>query len=285
MAGLYHYTTGAGLLGMLKDYSADNPNLTMWATHYMYMNDPKEYIYGQEICLDIIDEIEEELGINEDDRIKKIVTSADFQKAFREVSRKNRVHIPYLISLSRAKDSLHMWSMYATNGNGIAIRFNEEKLGKLIYLKECIYYQDKQRDKVIYNRIKQDIRELYEKLNRDEEKGETKIQQATYISTLICYFIGIRIKHNSYKIEQEVRITPRVNNQAPIKEQERVRDKNGLIIPYIELKIPFDIVESIMVGPTADFNRVKESILLLLSNKEIFWDEDRITKSKVPYRL
>ena len=35
MATLYHYTTGAGLIGMLKDYSAENPNLMMWATHYM----------------------------------------------------------------------------------------------------------------------------------------------------------------------------------------------------------------------------------------------------------
>ena len=282
MAGLYHYTTGAGLLGMLKDYSVDNPNLTMRATHYMYMNDPKEYIYGQEICLDIIDEIEEGLGINEDDRIKKIVTSADYQKAFRDVSRRIRGHIPYLISLSYAKDSLHMWSMYA-NGNGIAIRFNEEKLSNITNLKECIYYKNS--DELVYNRIKQDIRRLYEELNSDEEKGEIRIQQAVDISTIICYVIGTRIKHNAYNIEQEVRITPRINNQVPIKEQERFRDKDGLIIPFIEFKIPFDIVESIMVGPTADFNRVKESILLLLSNKEILWDEDRIIKSKVPYRL
>lgn len=284
MAGLYHYTTGAGLLGMLKDYSVDNPNLTMRATHYMYMNDPKEYIYGQELCLDIIEEIEEELGINEDDRIKKIVSSADFQKVFRVLSRRIRGHIPYLISLSHAKDSLHMWSMYA-NGNGIAIRFNEDKLGNITNLKECIYYQDQNSDELVYNRIKQDIRMLYEKLNSDEEKGEARIQQAAYISTIIFNFIGTRIKHPAYKNEQEVRITPRINNQVPIKEQERFRDKDGLIIPFIEFKIPFDIVESIMVGPTADFNRVKESILLLLSNKEILWDEDRIIQSEVPYRL
>lgn len=281
MAGLYHYTTGAGLLGMLKDYSADNPNLTMRATHYMYMNDPKEYSYGQEICLDIIDEIEEELGINEDNRIKKIVTSDVFQEAYRCASRQVKGNIPYLISLSKAEDSLHMWNMYATNGNGIAIKFNEEKLRKSHYLKSCSYYQDKENSKNIYDKIKQEIIELYDQLNKNDKKKRTGIEKATYISSIICYVVGTRIKHIAYADEQEVRITPQVR----VKDQEKFRDKNGLIVPYVDYTIPFDCVENILVGPTADFNRVSESILLLLNNKGIEWDEDKIIKSKVPYRL
>lgn len=53
MVELYHYTTGAGLLGMLKDYDAEkNPNLTIWATHYAYMNDPTEFEFGKKyVCL------------------------------------------------------------------------------------------------------------------------------------------------------------------------------------------------------------------------------------------
>ena len=277
MAELYHYTNGAGLLGMLKNYSADNPNLTMWATHYMYMNDPKEYIYGQELCLNIIDEIEEELGINENDRIKKIVNSDHYQSAFKHISRQITAHIPYLISLSQAEDSLHMWNMYAVNGNGIAIGFNDGKLREYFNLKNCIYYRDKEYDKNLYDEIKKEISEHYTNFN-NKNKGKTRIQQAAFISTLICFVFGIRIKHIAYAIEQEVRITPLAVDQVMF------RDKNGVIIPYIETSLPFDCIENILVGPTADFNRVQESILLLLHKKGIKWEEEKIIKSQVPYR-
>ena len=74
MVELYHYTTGAGLLGMLKDYDAEkNPNLTIWATHYAYMNDPTEFEFGIEICLPLIKEIEEEDGVPEDEKIYPIL--------------------------------------------------------------------------------------------------------------------------------------------------------------------------------------------------------------------
>ena len=145
MAELYHYTNGAGLLGMLKNYSADNPNLTMRATHYMYMNDPKEYIYGQEICMDIIDEIEEELDIAKKIRVKEILKNEYAQAVSKNVIRMlrfdaNKIRVcPFLISLSGAKDSLHMWNMYAMNGNGLAITFNREELEKHYSLEDCIY--------------------------------------------------------------------------------------------------------------------------------------------------
>ena len=278
MTGLYHYTTGAGLLGMLKNYSGENPHLTMWATHYMYMNDPMEYIYGQNICLDIIDEIENELGVNENDRIKKIIIWDEYQKAIKDVKRtKDGYKIcPFLISMSRAFDSLHMWDMYATKGNGIAINFNENKLTKAyVHLKECNYHTRED------NAFKQRIKEHYEELITEVEDGPNlieKVKRAHYIFSVISLFLGIRIKHEAYEMEQEVRITP-IDKKTLL-----FRERDGLIIPYVETKIPFDCVESIIVGPTADFNRVCESILLLLNSRGIKWDENKILKSNVPYR-
>ena len=46
---LYHYTTCESLFGMLQGYSEDNPNLTMWATHYAFMNDSSEYEFGKRV--------------------------------------------------------------------------------------------------------------------------------------------------------------------------------------------------------------------------------------------
>lgn len=288
---LYHYATGAGLLGMLKDYTKEKPDIKLWASHYMYMNDPQEYEIGKKICTDIIDQIESELGITENCRIKPSVESIEYRKALNEYLRTSdgQSICPYLISLSRAYDSLHMWDMYASNGNGLALGFNELKLLKAHILpKECLYCDED--DIELMSKIKSDIRQLYGELNKEHplhpiQKAISKelymplYSRVHYIHTLICGHIGVRIKDGAYKLENEVRIT--IQDKSELK----FRDRKGIIIPYIEYPIPFNCVENIVVGPTADFDRVRESISIFLNSKGIEWDSDKIIKSKVPYRI
>lgn len=291
---LYHYATGAGLLGMLKDYTKNTPNMNLWASHYMYMNDPIEYEIGEKICIEIIDKIENELNTPEICRVKNLVNTPDYRKAINSYKRTftGQALSPYLISLSKSCDSLHMWDMYASNGNGIAIAFDRLKLLESnVHLKDCIYYQ--KGDENVTAKIEHEIRKIYHEL-RQESPSTSEIIAATnkgdnnllysrihYIYTLICLFIGIRVKAKAYDLENEVRITPRKQEDTKI----LFRDRKGIIIPYIEYPIPFSCVENIIIGPTADFIRVRESILIFLNSKGIEWDTDRIIKSSVPYRI
>ena len=291
---LYHYATGAGLLGMLKDYTKDTANIKLWASHYMYMNDPIEYEIGERICTEIINKIETELNIPEIYRVKNLVETPEYCNAINSYKRTSTGQSisPYLISLSRSCDSLHMWDMYASNGNGIAIAFDRIKLLESnVHLKDCIYYQEG--DGNILAKIEKDIREIYQELNMESplipkiiaasNKGDNNLlySRIHYIHTLICLFIGIRIKAKAYDLENEVRITPRKQEDTKI----LFRDRKGIIIPYIEYPIPFNCVENIIIGPTADFIRVRESILIFLNSKGIEWDTDKIIKSSVPYRF
>lgn len=50
----YHFTSCTSLYGMLKDYSMNNPYLTMWATHSSFMNDSSEYEYGRNKCMEVL---------------------------------------------------------------------------------------------------------------------------------------------------------------------------------------------------------------------------------------
>ena len=59
----YHFTSCSGLYGMLKDYSMNNPYLTMWATHSAFMNDSSEYEYGKEMCMKVLKLYEERTKI------------------------------------------------------------------------------------------------------------------------------------------------------------------------------------------------------------------------------
>lgn len=291
---LYHYSTGAGLLGMLKDYTKDEPYIKMWASHYMYMNDPQEYEIGKKICAEIIDKFETKANIPANLHLKAQVESPEYCEALENFSSTldGQSICPYLISFSRANDSLHMWDMYACNGNGLAIGFNRSKLSKSkIYLKDCHYYYEEDNTELI-NKLTSDIKELYDEydkqypLNLDQypvNKEDLRLfyKRIHIIYTLICGHIGISIKAGAYKIEEEVRITLHSQDSTNI----RFRDRKGIIIPYFEYPIPFDCVENIIVGPTADFNRIRRAILIYLNSKGIEWDTDKIIKSKVPYRL
>ena len=133
---IYHYTTGGALLGMLKDYYAkSNLNITMWATHYMYMNDPMEVVLGENICKHAILDIEKNLNIPHNRRIGTIINNKDFGEMQSHLNRLT-MSTPqcacetnaFIVSFSEECDSLHMWNMYATNGNGIALVFDRKKI-------------------------------------------------------------------------------------------------------------------------------------------------------------
>ena len=174
--------------------------------------------------------------------------------------------------------------MYAVNGNGLAIKFDEvELIMNLFNLKKCVYH--KSESVSLPDSIKQQIKESYMEFAQEMDKAgmntqNNQIYKAHYIFTLISVTIGICIKSSAYQPEQEVRITPRKEDKNIL-----FRERNGIIIPYIEQSIPFSCIESITVGPTADFDRVRESILLFLKSKGINWGLNNIIKSEVPYRI
>lgn len=296
MAELYHYTTGAGLLGMLKDYDAEkNPNLTMWATHYAYMNDPTEFEFGKDICLPLIKEIEEEEHVSESNRVSPILENHDF-KQFNDIFRRVEAMYPqliglvnpYIISLSLSKDSLHMWNMYGQNGNGLALCMDSDIFNKKHLMAACLYIDKDSKEQRI-NYIKQRLKILYKRTSRnltdnlratftDIYSPQYKVTRAFLLTTYILRGVASYIKNNAYLDEQEYRILARNSKRLLF------REKNGEIIPYIEYKLQFDSLSYIIVGPTRDFERTRNSILLLLGQKGIFWSPDKIIKSNVPYR-
>lgn len=285
---IYHYTTGGALLGMLKDYDAEsNPNLTMWATHYRYMNDPMEVVLGDNIFKNAISNIEEKLDIPQNKRIGEIVNDKFFgemQSYLNSLTMSVPQQVcetnPFIVSFSEERDSLHMWSMYATDGNGIALAFDRKKLTDKKYnLYNCIYEQQPCADEELLNVLTQVYdyaSHQYDDCDNEQAKYICAYNRAMIIFRRICPYI----KHVAYQKEFECRILVK---QKPSKIL--FREKNGLIIPYTEQPIPFDCLDSIIVGPTADFERAKESILMFLYVRGIQWDDKRIIQSEVPYRI
>ena len=278
---IYHYTNASALLGMFKNCSKENPYITMWATHALYLNDPTEYEYGKEKCYDILPILEEKMGIPVESRISTMrdmyITEMSKLRDFISSTRPNSIQYgtPYLISFSKSEDSLPMWSNYAQNGNGIAIGFNPDKLSEHIKIKDCKYNIAE----IDYNELIDEIQIDYNialsgicEANKDSDKELAILDFMTMFHPKIASFI----KHNSYEYEQEVRCRALNANEILF------RESNGLIIPYVEVNIPYKYIERIYIGPTVDAQRMKNALSMM-------WHKHRINginvrTSEIPYR-
>ncbi len=276
---LYHYTTGGALLGMLNDYDkVNNPNLTMWATHCDFMNDPSEYRCEIEQFRKAIVQVEQKLNIPEDRCIGNLL-GIDKSESYR-IDQERQNATLFIISFSKLKDSLNMWNMYAQNGNGLALVFNEHKINANCKPRYCVY--DHTQEKII-----QLIRQAYLqyqslKVHADDlnlSAKEIRQIRASAMATMIYRKTASFLKDKAYQNEKECRIVLDLFGRNM-----QFRENKGLIVPYVEQQIPFDCLDSIMVGPTADFDRTQEAILLFLNSKGVYWHKDKIIKSEVPYR-
>lgn len=294
MAELYHYTTGAGLLGMLNDYDEnENPNLTMWATHYAYMNDPTEYMFGIDLCLPLIKEVEDEYDVLEKDKIYPILNkNRDIYKYWSvlepKYSKYSGILNPYIISFSRAKDSLFMWNMYGQNGNGLALCFDMDNVRRdrtYYFFDVCIYSNDRTLEEV-KEKVKEKIRGFYEEMYKVFSStegcsaifGKDKVGVAYFLAAFIYTGVASYMKHIAYIDEQEYRMLAYGSKDTFF------RERNGEIVPYKKENIAFEALQYIIVGPTRDFERTRNSILLLFGQRGISWSPDKIIKSEVPYR-
>ena len=132
---LYHYTSQAGLLGMIE-YKQ------LWFTHIHYMNDSSEYDYAMELILRVL---KDDYGIVAD-------TNADLSY---EVQSQYFGDV-YSFSLSESEDQLSQWRGYCPNG-GYCISFDNSQLSNMmkahdLYIGKCIYEEDAQKQ-FIYQHI------------------------------------------------------------------------------------------------------------------------------------
>ena len=273
---LYHYTTCESLFGMLQGYSEDNPNLTMWATHYAFMNDSSEYDFGKRVCEEAMQIYENRNGITGDKSFFAYLPSG--------ATKKWTENEPYIISFSENDSSAAMWSMYADGGKGVAIILERESQilrsieDKTPYYKtpsKCYYYE-KSTDLIDDNHIPL-LHRVFE-IQRNEPDGQTTMHPIeVYLRTPPI------IKHKAFEYEKEYRMV--LMNQE-LKYDIKHRTRNGVIVPYIEEKIPSSRIKGIIVGARADFEQVKLSLQMLFKSKggDLTRLCDEIYQSDIPFR-
>lgn len=253
---LYHYTNLNALPSILR-----RDHVLLWATNIYFLNDPSELNYGIRL-------------FNEVNNCKSSIQGLE------DI---------YITCFSENPDSLVMWSSYGNNASGCAIALDYEKV-KVAFqdLNKVIYDSDEAKKVLTPTPIKVKITEEDKNISIfPEELNKYFIREMKAFTN--CWLI----KHPAYSHEEEIRGVVFVKRTPPINgdpedeqfgfkpENVQFRLRNNIIVPYLEVKIPVDAVQQIVLGPTANENETRKSIELMLNLKGY---DVPVVKSQIPYR-
>jgi hypothetical protein len=314
---LYHYTTWAGLLGILN-------NKTLWATHYKFLSDYSEIILVRDKLISwILPHVREayktlihqsphiEREINQQGGLDQVIqhdTEVFVDAQYRAIG-----HDIYILSFCGQHENprinsnglLSQWRGYGAGG-GLALVFNTQKMEEILeiererfqyntmHISDLVYSDDEDKLKAELSEdlsiIANDVKRVFDDTRLSEKKKGTVLEG--YQSFVNCIS---RYKHCGFSEENEVRVVvlPAVLDQEflelasseglalkPEKER-KFRNKNGEIVPYIELFNSIDIelpIEKIIVGPHKEKETRAAALRVMLRNTKI-----EITCSDIPF--
>lgn len=241
---LYHYTSLATLCAIIG--GVQDGKLFLRASNAKKMNDPNDCYY----FVNIVGQI------NHWDKYKIDAICKE----------KDEYDAPYLISLSKLKDDLHMWNCYGDDGKGVVIGFDEEKLNESVdkfftenhifaRLYKCLYKSSSQ--------IKNDL-ELASLITKNINKDFWNEKSISDISNIL--------KHPCYKYEREYRIVIKHGYKEYTPEQVYNKEEDAFY-----LSISINAIKYIIAGPNANLDAIKK----IFSR---FFPKATFRKSIIPYR-
>lgn len=275
---MFHYTDDIGLRGIIGSGS-------LWLTDMFSLNDPSELHHGYSAATRILAE-------------KAMAEGADFERAFAsqfgnnlQDKVRNSGHY-FCCSFSAIGDDLGQWRAYANDGKGFSIGFHCARLQGIFAGMQSSAAFPMSYDENLLEKTHQKIVEKFFPLMSNphalgfqaREVDEYRMCLHRYLALPVLR-VALHFKHPAYLNESEYRFlkiqNPRDSNGI------KLRRRNYQLIKYIE----FDwksagegVLEKIVIGPAADFEKSKRFAEACLRESGIDVASVEITQSNIPYR-
>jgi hypothetical protein len=291
---LYHYTSQAGLLGIIQ-------NRALWATNLLFLNDSMEVNHAIQMIQENTEKLDKELSPEESKFLKKL--SNNFSK-FNTPAYQNFGGI-YTCSFSGNKDLLSQWRGYCPDGSGFSIGFDfKSSLGYLVEEQDFILV------KCEYDKIKQIkmIDEFLERVLGYFHESEINVGEIDYVLNLKVWddFLALApiLKHPKFEQEEEWRLVSRP--KSVILNNMKFRTGKSMLVPYMEIKLTesqdnskdkgsLSCIPEICFGPTLHPHLSRIVLQNMLDKEQIYPEIDvdgkvkqtkcKVVESEIPYRV
>ncbi|KAB1076692.1 DUF2971 domain-containing protein [Methylobacterium soli] len=261
---LYHYTTPAGLEGILRSRG-------LWVTDTRFLNDRREFKIGWDVLSDTYKKRKAEIAAISApaiDNIEGYMEGIEYTNA-------------YVASFSVNGDILSQWRGY-NGGFGFSIAFDRDLVQKIAN------GQNFKLSKVLYdsNQHWQIIDMLFNDLCGDLKRTDSEnVAPITFRWWRRVLRVVSIIKDRHFSEECEVRLFAEYWNDSNVK----VRSTERKLIPYLEMMLGFDMIggqdiaslaiQHVIVGPAMMPNQ-RYAAEHLLKQYEI---EAPVYESSIPY--
>lgn len=249
---LYHYTKGSSLMNILKTQA-------IFATRSSFLNDSNEMGYILLVINDVIREIKKpawrELLKTE------IVNSLE---SFRR-------HDSFVLSFSTDGDSITLWAEFGDR-TGYSIAFDGGKLISQMEEKQdiychgyVIYSEERQRALIrglLTENIPKKIGASFEDIMESAESGKSR-EQFEGLCRRMKKILGVYalfFKQEEFAPEREYRLVFR----DPDREKIQFREKDGFLLPYIEIAVGKMPVTRVTVAPKNHVDLAKKGMIQYL---------------------
>lgn len=244
---LYHYTKCSSLKSILA-------TKILYATKSSFLNDTNEMDYITHVIKEVIEELPDS-GLQEL-LLSEVVNTIEESKR----------HDTFVCSFSTDKDSITLWSEFGDN-TGYNVAFRADELLTQIRKKKEIFYHGH----VIYSREVQKhlIEELFEDVKKEDDFTLLKRKLNTY---------ALFFKQEEFAAEKEYRIVFR----NPHKQKILFREKEGFLLPYIEIQLDTLPIDCVTVAPKNHVDLAKKGMTQYLES--LGYDVDvNLSKLKLRY--
>jgi hypothetical protein len=292
---LYHYTTAAGLNGIIADDC-------IWATHYKFLNDTMEVDrFRKELGGRILDRIP---GI-EQETVERLVTEAMYGELYGTEGSPPHAE-PFITSFygirhhqhtSHERDHglLSQWRGYGLGG-GYAIVFDTGRLERCldewikrlkangITLMDFILGDVAYHDRPAPPEFTEKCDTIVSAFEHYLRNPAPNAQDDKHFNPIFNAFVSAacRFKDEGFAEENEVRAVPLINAARP--PHIKLRERNGRLTPYIELCRGVGIrsaITRVLVGPHPEKDLRRKSVELLLLAHGV---KASVDASSIPYR-
>jgi hypothetical protein len=275
---LYHYTTFAGLMGIVEKG-------VLWASDIRYMNDSAEMKH----TVDLIGlEVAKRIGGGQSNQ-KLLSQFLDWVS-----NRIAKGHMLFGASFRSNGNLLSQWRGYSSVGKGVSIGFNPNYIltcarGQSFQLGKCIY--DASEQEPLIEQVVNAVETLAANQGENTDESRRHPSQSYYDVFEVIESDLLRIaailKHPSFKEEEEWRIVSPVLSDyvmSPV----LFREGTSMLVPYLEIRLSpgHDVpigLEHVFLGPTPNINLSMNSLTMFLSKKGVKVKEG-ITYCQIPYR-